>query len=114
MRIHRHLIPLLLLVAAGCVVAGCHSSSSGSDGPPIGQSALRTEGLRTNGGEGDGLAAALLLAAEIPPTRPGRATMQMTDLALRDRLAGKRVGLIVCGSNIDIATLHRQLDQGAA
>jgi len=28
----------------------------------------------------------------------------------RERLAGKRVGLIVCGSNIDIATLTRHLD----
>ena len=31
---------------------------------------------------------------------------------LRERLAGKRVGVIVCGSNIDIATFARHLGQG--
>jgi threonine dehydratase len=30
---------------------------------------------------------------------------------LRERLAGKRVGVIVCGSNIDIATFARHLGQ---
>jgi threonine dehydratase len=32
---------------------------------------------------------------------------------LRDRLAGKHVGLIVCGSNIDPATYARYLARGA-
>ncbi|MGH8161531.1 MAG: threonine/serine dehydratase, partial [Gammaproteobacteria bacterium] len=27
---------------------------------------------------------------------------------LRERLAGKRVGVIVCGTNIDLETFHRQ------
>lgn len=31
---------------------------------------------------------------------------------LRDRLAGKRVGVIACGSNIDPETFHRQLSGG--
>jgi threonine dehydratase len=31
---------------------------------------------------------------------------------LRDRLAGKRVGVLVCGSNIDTATFARHLGQG--
>jgi len=33
---------------------------------------------------------------------------------LRDRLAGQRVGVVVCGSNIDIGTLHEQLGDAAA
>ncbi len=33
---------------------------------------------------------------------------------LKDRLAGRRVGLIVCGSNIDRPTYNRLLDAGAA
>ncbi|HZF35120.1 MAG TPA: threonine/serine dehydratase [Candidatus Angelobacter sp.] len=33
---------------------------------------------------------------------------------LRERLAGKRVGVIVCGSNIDTATFARHLGQGQA
>jgi threonine dehydratase len=33
---------------------------------------------------------------------------------LRDRLAGKQVGLIVCGSNIDRASYQRYLDRGGA
>jgi threonine dehydratase len=28
---------------------------------------------------------------------------------LRERLAGKRVGVIACGSNIDLGTFHEQL-----
>lgn len=32
---------------------------------------------------------------------------------LRDRLAGKRVGLIVCGANLDHATYARYLERGA-
>jgi threonine dehydratase len=33
---------------------------------------------------------------------------------LRERLAGKRVGLIVCGSNIDSATFHQHVTRGEA
>jgi threonine dehydratase len=33
---------------------------------------------------------------------------------LRDELAGKRVGVIVCGSNIDLATFHALLSRPAA
>ena len=33
---------------------------------------------------------------------------------LRDRLAGKRVGVIVCGSNIDSGTFHQHLSRGEA
>jgi threonine dehydratase len=31
---------------------------------------------------------------------------------LRDRLAGKRVGAIVCGSNIDVDTFHAHVTRG--
>jgi threonine dehydratase len=31
---------------------------------------------------------------------------------LRERLRGKRVGVIVCGSNIDLATFHREAALG--
>jgi threonine dehydratase len=31
---------------------------------------------------------------------------------LRDRLAGKRVGVIVCGSNIDAETFHQHVTRG--
>ena len=33
---------------------------------------------------------------------------------LRERLAGKRVGLIVCGANIDAATFGRHLQDAGA
>ena len=33
---------------------------------------------------------------------------------LRDRLAGKRVGVLVCGSNIDLATFQREASAGDA
>jgi threonine dehydratase len=32
---------------------------------------------------------------------------------LRERLSGRRVGLVVCGSNIDAETFSRQLATGA-
>jgi threonine dehydratase len=32
---------------------------------------------------------------------------------LRERLRGKRVGVIVCGANIDLATFTGQVNQGA-
>ena len=35
-------------------------------------------------------------------------------LPLRERLMGKRVGLVVCGANIDVATYGVQLKRGAA
>jgi threonine dehydratase len=31
---------------------------------------------------------------------------------LRERLAGKAVGLVVCGSNIDAATFHQHVTRG--
>ena len=36
----------------------------------------------------------------------------LNDLPLREELRGQRVGLIVCGANIDAATFSQQLARG--
>ena len=60
-------------------------------------------------------AMALLFADAKLATEPAGATATAALCGpLRDRLAGKRVGVIVCGSNIDSATFHQHVARGEA
>ncbi len=84
-RSHR-LTALTLMVVAGC------SGGAGTGGVLVTpNTALRSEGARTAGGEADAFAAALLLSAGIPADRMGRAKLSMTDTALRAKLIAMSV-----------------------
>ena len=51
------------------------------------------------------------LDAKVAVEPAGAAALAALVGPLRNELAGKHVGLIVCGSNIDINTYHRYLSE---
>lgn len=55
----------------------------------------------------------LLFADGKLAVEPAGAATTAAMLQLRDRLAGQRIGLIVCGANVDHATFARCLERGA-
>jgi threonine dehydratase len=58
-------------------------------------------------------AAWLLFADAKLAVEPAGAATTAAMLQLRDRLAGQRIGLIVCGANVDHATFAKCLARGA-
>ena len=65
----------------------------------------------------DALRAAMLLmfsSAKLAVEPAGAAAAAALLGPLRERLAGKRVALVVCGANIDAATFHRHLADASA
>lgn len=56
----------------------------------------------------------LLFADGKLAVEPAGAATTAAMLQLRERLAGQRIGLIVCGANVDHATFARCLERGAA
>jgi threonine dehydratase len=60
-------------------------------------------------------AMALLFAEMKLACEPAGATATAALMGpLRERLAGKRVGILVCGSNIDADTFHQYVTRGEA
>jgi threonine dehydratase len=59
-------------------------------------------------------AMALLFADGKLAVEPAGAASTAAMLQLRDRLAGQRIGLIVCGANVDPETFARCLQRGRA
>jgi threonine dehydratase len=55
----------------------------------------------------------LLFADAKLAVEPGGAAALAGMLQLREQLAGKRIGVLVCGSNVDHATFGKCLERGA-
>ena len=55
----------------------------------------------------------LLFADAKLAVEPAGAATTAAMLQLRERLAGQRIGIVVCGANVDHATFARCLERGA-